>query len=89
LDVDGTAYVIEVNTGPGLDGTSFDAWVTAFKAMLDDAPKAKAAKKTKAKKGIKAMKEELKKKAKVFNKMLELAQDEEQVEMLKTMWAKM
>jgi glutathione synthase/RimK-type ligase-like ATP-grasp enzyme len=89
LDADGTAYIIEVNTGPGLDGTSFDAWVTAFKAMLDDAPKAKAAKKTKAKKGIKAMKEELKKKAKVFNKMLELAQDEEQVEMLKTMWAKM
>lgn len=38
IDSTGKAFVIECNSGPGLDGTSFDAWTAAFKALI--APKA-------------------------------------------------
>jgi len=31
---DGKPYIIEVNTGPGLQGTSFDAYVSAFKDAI-------------------------------------------------------
>jgi glutathione synthase/RimK-type ligase-like ATP-grasp enzyme len=34
LDTTGKAYVIECNSGPGLDGNSFDSWVAAFKELL-------------------------------------------------------
>lgn len=34
LDSDGKAWVLEVNSGPGLEGTAFDAYVTAFKKLL-------------------------------------------------------
>ena len=38
IDATGKVFIIECNSGPGLDGTSFDAWTTAFKKLL--APKA-------------------------------------------------
>ena len=55
-DVNGAHFILEVNTGPGLTGTPFDAYVAAFKqlieAALKPAPKKKApAKKTGSKKG--------------------------------------
>jgi glutathione synthase/RimK-type ligase-like ATP-grasp enzyme len=34
LDVDGKAWVLEVNSGPGLEGTAFDTYVTAFKKYM-------------------------------------------------------
>lgn len=34
IDVDGNPYVFEVNSGPGLEGTSFDAYVTAFNKLI-------------------------------------------------------
>ena len=37
IDSTGKVFIIECNSGPGLDGTSFDAWSTAFKKLL--APK--------------------------------------------------
>jgi glutathione synthase/RimK-type ligase-like ATP-grasp enzyme len=37
LDANGKAWVLEVNTGPGLEGTTFDAYVAAFKKLLDSA----------------------------------------------------
>jgi len=46
IDTTGKAYVIECNSGPGLDGTSFDAWTTAFKDLV--APPKAAAKKAAA-----------------------------------------
>jgi len=55
---DGTHYILEVNTGPGLTGTPFDAYVAALKKLIETElkpkPKAKkkvAPKKTAAKKG--------------------------------------
>jgi glutathione synthase/RimK-type ligase-like ATP-grasp enzyme len=34
LDSDNKAWVLEVNTGPGLEGNTFDAYVEAFKKLL-------------------------------------------------------
>jgi len=36
---DGTPYIIEVNTGPGLRGTPFDAYVSAFKDEIAEVNK--------------------------------------------------
>jgi glutathione synthase/RimK-type ligase-like ATP-grasp enzyme len=57
LDTDGKAWIIEVNTGPGLEGTAFKNYVGAFSKMINDilappkkeAPKTSTAKKTTAK----------------------------------------
>jgi hypothetical protein len=35
-DVDGNPFIIEVNTGPGLEGTPFDAYVSKFKEIIKD-----------------------------------------------------
>ena len=34
IDEKGTAYVIEVNTGPGITGTTFEKWVEQFKKYI-------------------------------------------------------
>ena len=36
-DIEGNAYVIEVNTGPGLSGTTFNKWITAIEEKIHDA----------------------------------------------------
>jgi len=36
LDVEGRAWVLEVNSGPGLEGTAFDAYVAAFKKYMSN-----------------------------------------------------
>jgi glutathione synthase/RimK-type ligase-like ATP-grasp enzyme len=41
IDQEGKAWVLEVNSGPGLEGTAFDAYVAAFKKFLADAAKPK------------------------------------------------
>jgi len=41
---DGSVAIIEVNTGPGLAGTSFEAYIEAFKKHLAPAPKKVVAK---------------------------------------------
>jgi len=54
IDVDGKAWVIEVNTGPGLEGTAFKNYVAAFTKVINDilvpkktvAPKSVATKST-------------------------------------------
>jgi hypothetical protein len=35
-DVDGNPFIIEVNTGPGLEGTPFDVYVSKFKEIIKD-----------------------------------------------------
>lgn len=35
MDSDGKAWIIEVNTGPGLEGSSLEAYVEAFKKAID------------------------------------------------------
>lgn len=35
MDVNGEPYIIEVNTGPGLEGSTLEAWVAAFKEKIE------------------------------------------------------
>jgi glutathione synthase/RimK-type ligase-like ATP-grasp enzyme len=61
-DIHGKHYILEVNTGPGLQGSPFDAYTAAFKAIIEKtlappkkaAPKKAAAKRAPAKKGLAA-----------------------------------
>lgn len=41
IDANGKVWVLEVNTGPGLEGTTLDAYVAAFKKLLVKAEAAK------------------------------------------------
>lgn len=41
VDVSGKPFIIEVNTGPGLEETPFAAWVAALKAEIDNVLKPK------------------------------------------------
>lgn len=36
IDINGTPYIIEINTGPGLEKTSFDTYVKMFKQVLNN-----------------------------------------------------
>lgn len=91
IDSDGKAWVIEVNTGPGLDGTPFDAYVKAFRktittllnpAPVEEAKKAstkKATTKKTSKKGAKkgSIKEKLLAKMALASELIEEADEEE------------
>jgi glutathione synthase/RimK-type ligase-like ATP-grasp enzyme len=86
IDTDGKAWIIECNTGPGLEGSSFEAWVKAFKTLINTDKKKAVAKKNN---DLDAVKNELKEKAKAIAKMLELAENENEVEVIQKLWAKM
>jgi len=102
LDIDGNPWIIEVNTGPGLEGTSLERYKKALGDFIDRTlnPK-KAAKKTTAKatktdavdatvpkdaKGSK--KAELQQKARLFAEMVEAA-DENEAAALESVFGKM
>ena len=48
LDEEGNPWIIEINTGPGLKGSSLKAWTAAFKSKIEELtkPKRAAVKKT-------------------------------------------
>lgn len=93
VDTQGKPWIIECNTGPGLDGSSFNAWTDAFSKLI--APKKAEAKPAAPKKAAKAMAEgvaaagvgaakdmntrkiKLKTQAEMLSKMLEAAGDDE------------
>lgn len=87
LDTDGKAWIIEVNTGPGLEGTAFKNYVAAFTKAINniiDPPKVTAVKKTDSKKVTSAAKNQKSQKAKydpeklrMLADMLEEASDDE------------
>jgi len=51
MDTDGNPWVIEVNTGPGLEGTAFKNYVNAFNDVINNILKPAAKKPIAAKKG--------------------------------------
>jgi len=51
LDEDGNPWIIEINSGPGLKGSSLEAWTKAFKEKIEELTKPK---KTAVKKAVKA-----------------------------------
>jgi len=87
-DINGNVYIIELNTGPGLKGTPFDAYIAAFKNTIN--PKLKRAflniKETTKTKSIK--KDSLKAKATLIMDMVNNANDTE-AEALEGIFAKM
>jgi len=102
IDIKGKPWIIEVNTGPGLEETPFKAYVAAFDAKIDEilTPKktttAKpAARKTtsKAGKAAKAARmgsalEQLRSRTALMDEMANTA-DEEEAEVLNNVFAKM
>jgi glutathione synthase/RimK-type ligase-like ATP-grasp enzyme len=77
IDASGKAFIIEVNTGPGLEGSTLDAWVTAFKSkiaeILSPAKKFGVGKA----KTVGDAKTELKRKIELMQEMAEVANDED------------
>ena len=94
---DGRAAIIEINTGPGLQGTPFDAYIKALKAAIADVNKPAGAKKTTVDTGIaktgakkvgKAAGKASPDKLRLMADMLELA-DEEESESINSVFNKM
>lgn len=90
VDVNGKVWIIEVNTGPGLEATTFDLWVEKFKEEISAVlnPKSivqkavgKVAGKLKASGTLKTTangaKTDLQKKLEMAQQMVEAADDEE------------
>ena len=79
IDMNGNVYIIEVNTGPGLEGSSFEAWVKALKNLT---------KVKKVKDVIIEAKKALKDKADIIAKLIDAAEDEEEIKVLNKLWKK-
>ncbi|MDA3908197.1 MAG: hypothetical protein PF437_03845 [Sulfurimonas sp.] len=100
LDDNNKAWVIECNTGPGLEGSSLKAWVTALKNLVAHKPEkvladkvvkagvaAKVAAPAKGK-GLTA-KERLKERTNMMAAMIDAADSEEEAAALEGIWKKM
>lgn len=92
IDVNNTPYIIEVNTGPGLEKTSFDTYVKAFKGALVSNPVVKETVQAKEV-GVKVagttkVREELLAKTALFTEMIEKS-DEGEATALKSVFKKM
>jgi hypothetical protein len=96
IDAAGKPWVIEVNSGPGLEETTFDAWVEAFRTNITKIlqPKETTAAKEdivsipKAGKAVGDKKKTLVEKVKLMSDMVEAA-DEEEVMVLGNIFKKM
>lgn len=93
VDADGKAWIIEVNTGPGLEGSSFEAYVHAFSEWFDQLLKPAPAKKetaaakpaATAKAAVKSVKESVKDRVdpnrlRMLADMLESCKDEKEAD---------
>lgn len=100
VDVNGKAWIIEVNTGPGLEETPFNAWVEKFQEEITDilVPKSAVKKMVEKVTGKKApvakaaaasgTKGELTKKVELMQQMVQAA-DEEEAAVLDKVFGKM
>ena len=100
VDDQGRVWIIECNTGPGLEGSSLEAWITALEKLVEDVvvPKGakaapmgpKAGKKARAgKESLKDAKARLKERTRMMDAMLDAATDEAQVEAVNALWKTM
>ncbi len=90
IGVDGKPYIIECNTGPGLEGSSLDAWLGELKKLVAGKtnPSTKKSTKSTGKVASKNTRERLKGKASFMHDMIDAADDTE-VEALSGLWEKM
>lgn len=102
IDVKGKPWIIEVNTGPGLEETPFKAYIKAFEAKIEEilAPKTTAAKPaakkttSKATEAVKAARmgsalEKLRSKGTLMSEMIESVESDNEAEVLDKVFAKM
>jgi len=101
LDMDNHPWIIEVNTGPGLEETPFKAYVKAFDEKLDEllvpkkaAAKPVAKKETKATSALKAKRmgsavERLKSKGHLMAEMIDSVESDDEAEVLDKVFNRM
>jgi len=90
-DQDGKAWIIECNTGPGLEGSPLEAWVKALKNLLSGkvtSKKKESAEKVGAKTAEAGLREKLKEKTAFMDSMIDSA-DNNELEALGNVWKKM
>lgn len=89
VDVNKKSWIIECNTGPGLEGSSFEAYVPALKNLLEGkSTKAKAVKEVAAKAEEGGLRQKLKGQAEFMSSMVDNASEDE-LETLGKLWNKM
>lgn len=93
IDVNNRPYIIEINTGPGLEKTSFDNYVKAFKLALDkkvttNESKSEEGSKSGKTKAPETTRDRLLAKATLFTEIIEKS-NEEEAEALKGVFKKM
>jgi hypothetical protein len=96
VDASGKPWIIEVNSGPGLEETTFDAWVEAFRTNINnilqpkmaDEPVISIPKPTKSKEPISGKKKDLVDRVKLMSELVEAA-DEEEASVLGSIFKKM
>lgn len=96
IDEDGKAWIIEINSGPGLEQSSLEAYVETLKVLIEDTlnpPKAKKAAPSKAKvvvhtESADGAKAKLKAKLAVLSDLVSVASEEESA-VLANLWDKL
>ena len=91
IDQDGKAWIIECNTGPGLEGSPLEAWIKSLKNLLSgkvSLKKKESAEKAGAKTSEVGLRKKLKDNASFINSMIDSADDAE-LEALGNVWNKM
>jgi glutathione synthase/RimK-type ligase-like ATP-grasp enzyme len=93
IDQDGKVWIIECNTGPGLEGSPLEAWVKALKELISEKKKAEPVKKAAVEKAAGKvvegnLREQLKGSASMMDSMIENASDDE-LAALSNIWEKM
>ena len=98
LDEDGSPWIIEINSAPGLEGTPFQAYVDAFTAKINEILNPRAIAKKVERKEVAAksptatgggsVKDKLKAKADLMSEMISNA-DEDEAEVLQGLFGKM
>lgn len=81
IDADGKAWIIEVNSGPGLEASSLKQYVDAFRKIIDG--------KDKTKKSAKGSKEALKAKLELFKDLVDVVDDDKDADVLAKLWDKL
>jgi len=92
IDVNNNMFIFEVNSGPGLEATSLDKYIEAFKIVMAVKPaatKAKVTKVTKVAKVVSSEKETMKRQLSELQNMLEESDDDAEFETIKKLGAKL
>ena len=95
LTTDGKVVIIECNTGPGLEGTSFEAWTEALQKLVAKPAPVEKVKEAKVAEQLapngnaaKTKKEQLKQKMRMLDDMIDAAETDKEIELIEKLWKK-